>query len=362
MYLMQRSSILLLIAVWMMACSGPDPVSRKPAKPESVEIATTEAIPTTDETAAQVEAPLDLPEPTEERFTVAVISDLNSSYGSTRYRDDVHAGVDWIIEDLKPDLVLCAGDMVAGQRRGLNYRGMWEAFHVAVTDRFEAAGIPFAITPGNHDGARASRYKKERDEFLVQWADRKPDLEFVDDTHWPLRYAFRHGETLFISLDATLPGRLDGDQTEWLAETLAKHEGPKIVFGHVPLYPFSKGKQQEILDDPELETLMRSEGVSMFITGHHHVYYPGRRGDLKLISAPLLGNGPRKLVGSDVRSTRGVMVLEIERDKVNYQVHTAPKFDTLLDPRSLPEVLNPRNARHRMARDGTEPVVASADR
>ena len=49
---------------------------------------------------------------------IALISDLNSSYGSTSYVSQVHRGLELLIK-LQPDLVLCAGDMVAGQKLGL---------------------------------------------------------------------------------------------------------------------------------------------------------------------------------------------------------------------------------------------------
>ena len=52
----------------------------------------------------------------EEPLRVAVISDLNGSYGSTAYAKEVARAVERII-DLRPDLVISTGDMVAGQRR-----------------------------------------------------------------------------------------------------------------------------------------------------------------------------------------------------------------------------------------------------
>ena len=58
-----------------------------------------------------------LPGPDDPRreLHVIVIADLNSSYGSTDYRADVHRAVDEIIAR-RPDVVLTTGDMVAGQR------------------------------------------------------------------------------------------------------------------------------------------------------------------------------------------------------------------------------------------------------
>ena len=87
---------------------------------------------------------------------VVVISDLNGSYGSVTYEPRVTAAVRAIIA-MKPDLVISTGDMVAGQRRPhlteTEVRAMWDAFHRTVTAPLEAAGIPLAVTPGNHDAS-----------------------------------------------------------------------------------------------------------------------------------------------------------------------------------------------------------------
>ena len=86
---------------------------------------------------------------------VGLISDLNSSYGSTSYIPAVQQGLDQLIA-LQPDLVVCAGDMVAGQKRGLSGQqldAMWRGFETAVLQRLQRAGIPLLPAIGNHDGS-----------------------------------------------------------------------------------------------------------------------------------------------------------------------------------------------------------------
>ena len=64
-----------------------------------------------------------------------VISDLNASYGSTHYPDEVSLAVKHITGTWDPDFVLVAGDMVAGQSTQLTdstVRAMWEAFDSVV--------------------------------------------------------------------------------------------------------------------------------------------------------------------------------------------------------------------------------------
>ncbi|MDX9724676.1 MAG: metallophosphoesterase, partial [Myxococcota bacterium] len=108
----------------------------------------------------------------------AIISDVNGSYGSTHYSEDVDQAVDRIIE-LAPDLVVCTGDMVAGQSQGLDYASMWEAFHESVSDRLFDASIPLAVCPGNHDASAFPQYALERLHFRNAWKHRVPELKYL---------------------------------------------------------------------------------------------------------------------------------------------------------------------------------------
>jgi len=79
---------------------------------------------------------------------VVVVSDLNESYGSTRYSAAVDDAVRRTVA-LAPDLVISTGDMIAGQRLSppLNageVRAMWEAFDRHVTTPLAQAGLPVA--------------------------------------------------------------------------------------------------------------------------------------------------------------------------------------------------------------------------
>lgn len=248
-----------------------------------------------------------------EELRFAVVSDLNGRYGSTEYAPEVHESVRWLIDQVKPELVLSTGDMVAGQRAGLDYRAMWAGFHAAVTDPLTAAGIPLAVTPGNHDASAGDAFLGERMTFATQWRRRRPDLEFVDDRIYPLHYAFRMKGVLFVSLDATMVGPLDAAQVRWLREVFEANRDvrARIVFGHIPLYPVTQGREREILNDARLEALLNEFGVDLMLSGHHHGYYPGRRGSLRLVHMACLGSGPRKLVGSDARSPKGLAIVRV---------------------------------------------------
>ena len=65
---------------------------------------------------------------------ILLISDLNAAYGSLTYSEDVPAVISEI-RRIKPDIILCGGDMVAGQKSSLteqNIKEMWQSFKKVV--------------------------------------------------------------------------------------------------------------------------------------------------------------------------------------------------------------------------------------
>jgi 3',5'-cyclic AMP phosphodiesterase CpdA len=282
-----------------------------------------------------------------EPIRVVVLSDLNGPYGSVTYSAPVQAAVRRVVA-LRPDLVISTGDMVAGQRGGLDYRAMWTAFHATVSDPLAAAGIPFAVTPGNHDASIYDDFARERAIFVEEWQARRPELPFQDDASYPLRYSFVAGPALFVSLDATRHGTLGAAQMRWLDRELRRgaHHPVKIVYGHVPLYPFAAGRERDFIGDPDLEALLLRHGVTLFISGHHHAYYPGRRGALRLLSMACLGDGPRTLIGAAERSARSIAVLEVTRAGITQlDAYTGRRFDTPILRETLPPFVGIPEAR-----------------
>lgn len=179
-----------------------------------------------------------------EDYRVVVISDLNGSYGSVTYGKDIAKAVEAVIA-LDPDLVISTGDMVAGQRRphlnDTEIRAMWAAFHSAVTDPLEKAGIPMAVTPGNHDASAYAGFEREREIYASEWLARKPSLNFLDSGNYPFNYAFDLGPIRFASLDVTTVGALRFSQDQWLSETMGIGPQTRIVFSHLPLWSFAAG-------------------------------------------------------------------------------------------------------------------------
>ncbi len=281
--------------------------------------------------------------PTIEPITIAVVSDLNGSYGSTTYQAEVHAATAAIVA-LQPDVVLSTGDMVAGQQAGLDYHAMWAGFHAAVSDPLAAAGIPFAVSPGNHDASGYGGFADERQIYVDEWAARKPDVQWLDDTAWPLSYSFTLGSVLFVAVDSTTIGPLPAAHMTWIEDQLlAGADQPvKILYGHVPLYPFAQGREDEVIGDAALEDMLVAHDVTMFVSGHHHAYYPGRKGELGLVSMACLGAGPRALIGDGPTSPRSILRIEVAGDGTVevLDAYGGAAFDEPVARRTLPASLS----------------------
>ncbi len=272
-------------------------------------------------------------------LTVVVISDMNGSYGSTDYAPRISRAIDWIIET-QPDLVISTGDMVAGQRIPLltdaHVRRMWTAFHETVSEPLERAGIPLAVTPGNHDASGYDRFVSERRIFEEQWTSRKPTLKFLDDGSYPFFYIFEMEGVRFASLDATTLGPLRGDQHERLKLAFSDSD-TAITFSHLPLFPFAIDREKEIISDPVLESIYHDLGVDLHLSGHHHAFWPGYKDGVAYVSQACLGGGPRPLIGTKERTPHGLTILKIsESGEIAIEARRGPDYEDAIDFNSLP--------------------------
>jgi len=258
---------------------------------------------------------------------IAVISDLNGSYGSTDYGAEVISAVATIIS-LAPDMVICTGDMIAGQRRSPKFTepelaAMWAAFHTVVTDPLQAAGIPLFVTPGNHDASDYPGFELERRVFDRVWTDKAPDAEILDGERFPFRYAAVCRGIFLIGLDVTRTGPLYVEETEWLKQVLIETRGryrATIAFGHLPIWPVSVGRENDVIGDRAFEALLHEGGVGTYLSGHHHAFFPGLSGGLIQITQGCLGDGPRTLIGGSRRAAKSFTVISVDpQGKISWE-------------------------------------------
>lgn len=281
---------------------------------------------------------------------IGIISDLNSQYGSTTYEQDVHQAIA-LLPDWKPDLVLCGGDMVAGQSQQLStvqVKAMWQAFDGAIAAPLRNANIPFGVTIGNHDGSGAKNAKGfifERDRTLAAnyWnqAVIHCGLRFVDRAEFPFYYSFEQQGIFYLVWDAS-SATLSPQQLAWAQSSLAKAQSAsmRIAIGHLPLYAVAaqKNKPGEFLNHAEkLRSLLERYNVHTYISGHHHAFYPGKKGNLKLLHAGALGGGPRQLIGSALPPIKTLSIVDIDQAAAETRYTTyAMKTMQVIDIRTLP--------------------------
>jgi hypothetical protein len=280
-------------------------------------------------------------------MTVVVISDLNGAYGSVTYEPRVAKIVDRIVQDWEPNLVIAAGDLIAGQQPSLTderVAAMWSAFDEVVGRKLREAGIPFGPTIGNHDGSRYPAHARDREFALRHWRDPEhaPLLEFVDSTDFPFNYTFRQDGLFVLVWDASNEEiARSPSQLQWIESALASPEaqgaGVRIVLGHLPLYAVAEGRNRpgEVLAEPDsLRAILERHRVSTYVSGHHHAYYPGWRGSLELLHTGALGQGARPLIGSEEEPFATVTVMEIwpARGRVTYSTYRVSHEGAELDP------------------------------
>ena len=288
------------------------------------------------------------PDPPRGDVRLVVISDLNGSYGSTGYDPLVDSTIARIRRVWQPDVVLIAGDMIAAQKRSLTdstVRAMWRAFDRHVAAPLREAGIPFGFTIGNHDGS-ASGFTRDRRLAAAYWQHpaHDPGVSFVDSSRFPFQYSFLHDSLYVVAWDASSAKVQDASHvTQMLARPEAKKAAMRLVLGHLPLYAVAEGRNRpgEILQRPDsLRMLLAAHKVHTYISGHHHAYFPGRRGELELLHSGILGGGPRPLLGQTEPSPRTVTILDVDpaSSRMRYTTLDARTL-TPVDLHTLPQVL-----------------------
>jgi 3',5'-cyclic AMP phosphodiesterase CpdA len=218
---------------------------------------------------------------------------------------------------------------------------MWAAFHAHVSDPLARAGLPFAVTPGNHDAALGANFALDRAVYREQWLPRRPKLELLPGSDWPFRYAFVLGEVFFASLDVTFTGPMPAAERQWLRSLLAAPAATqarsRVLFSHVPLWSTGVGREHERLADLALERVVIDGRVDLYLTGHHHAFYPGAKDGVRYVSQGCLGAAPRPLIGTRERTPRSLTLIDVGRDGgLRLEGLAGADFDAPIDRLTLP--------------------------
>lgn len=304
---------------------------------------------------------------------MAVISDFNASFGSVTYEWQVDSIVQRIPRIWNPDMVICGGDMIAGQSSALTAEevdSMWAGFDDFIAEPIRNAGLPFIFSMGNHDAAipvdiaAAERYWNAPGNF--------PGWEPVDTSNYPFYMSFfaePSGEDFYVAWNAA-NANISDDELAWLVGQLespaARNARFRFVLGHLPLYAVSSDRNSagNILNNSErLRALLEEHDVHTYISGHHHAFYPGKRGELELMNAGAAGSGPRSWIGLDERSPNTMTLMDVftadnptfGKDTIVYTTYETRFRDAddmpIFDPMRLPEVIFSFNGEYQLRRD-----------
>jgi hypothetical protein len=309
--------------------------------------------------------PADLFAPNRGDIRFAVISDFNSGYGSVSYLPEVGKGIS-LLPDWQPDMVICGGDMVAGQSLDLSQSqiaAMWDAFDEQILAPIRSASLPFALTVGNHDASsyqengpngKAFVYVLDRQESSKYWAAHQSEtaLSFVEASGFPYYYSFTQNDIFFLVWDAS-SANIPPEQVAWADRALSSPEAQtaklRIVMGHLPMYAVSKRRDRpgEYLNQAdELRQLLERHNVHTYISGHHHAYFPGKVGALNLLNLGALGSGPKSILATNVEPFQTLTIMDLFLESGS-TVYTTYNMNTLevVDPQALPRQIVGPNGR-----------------
>ena len=292
---------------------------------------------------------------TKDTVRIVVISDLNSQYGSTNYEPEVDKAIA-LIPQWNPDLVLCGGDMIAGQKSTLTQsqiEAMWAAFDRHIAAPLRTNNIPFGFTIGNHDGSGAivkgkAIFANERALASAYWQapEHDPGLNFVDQGEFPFYYSFKHHNIFFLVWDASTH-IISPSQLAWVEQSLTNQEAKtakmRFAIGHLPLYAVAVGRDKPgeyLAEADKLRSLLERYQVHTYISGHHHAYYPGKKEQLELLHAGALGSGARKLLNSNLLPRKTITIVDINLStiKTAYTTYNIQNLE-IVNNKSLPPII-----------------------
>jgi hypothetical protein len=92
------------------------------------------------------------------------------------------------------------------------------------------------------------------------------------------------------------------------------------------MFKFNQSSPNESYFDQHLFGLMQKHGVQLYLTGHHHAYYPGLYQGVHMVSQSCLGAGAEKLIGMNTTSPRSITMIEFFENHFQIFALKTPEF------------------------------------
>jgi len=79
-------------------------------------------------------------------------------------------------------------------------------------------------------------------------------------------------------------------------------------------------------------------GLDLYISGHQHAYYPAEKEGIRFLNMGAIGDGPRKLIGSNTEAKKSYTIIEIPvRNARNFSYKTYTPDLEIITSSSLPD-------------------------
>jgi 3',5'-cyclic AMP phosphodiesterase CpdA len=162
---------------------------------------------------------------------------------------------------ISPALVVHLGDLIHGYTDDLAIiKKQWRL----VDRQLSGLGVPFFVTPGNHDTYAG---KAHADPRLVAFLHQRFG-------QWP--FCLEHSGALFLFLNSSRPGEeqeIGPTQLEWLDREIRRwgaDRGPAFLFVH---HPLSSPSGRSIVNADQVLEILKGSAVKTIFCSHDHMYH-----------------------------------------------------------------------------------------
>ena len=232
-----------------------------------------------------------------------LVNSMFCRHGSYRM-ERVGAAVSTILDSLRPDLVIFAGDAVSTSDPR-EFESVLERLRPLVD-----SGIPILYSPGNHDRyVRAHACREAFERFRAELTAHTPMT-------WPGVY--ETPELRFAVIDCARPfnpvlscGEMTPETADFLEAEAAKDDPrPLVCVGHFPLRGNCrslKSYRHSLLGGKRAEALLNEGKIALSVAGHVHV--PSQRLDARGRGEIVAGSLTKKDILREITFDHGVFTV-----------------------------------------------------
>ena len=236
-----------------------------------------------------------------DRLTIAQFSDIHC--GHPMFDAELMDHTLSEIVDLKPELVVMAGDLTA--------EGYAPQFRQARRYLDRLADLEMVVVPGNHDLMNVG-FLHFRDQFGK--SDRVVRVPFATPDGKPSdRYA------TIVAVNSSKPDLADGEvghvRYDWIRESFQNPDDYRIFVMHHHLVSVpGTGRERNIVwDAGDLLALLTELGINLVLSGHKHVPNVWQFGQMLLINS---GTASSHRVRGYTRPSYNVIEIDSERVRI----------------------------------------------